>query len=83
MNTASLYICKNYAISLCLLLIVPLKVYLDFGLAIPKLSVHGMVSSVKELLDLAPTKKVKCTMFNIISLYLHKNVLSLLLFMNT
>ncbi|CAN8279088.1 unnamed protein product [Cochlearia groenlandica] len=34
------------------------QVYLDFGLAIPKLSVHGMVSSVKELLDLAPTKKV-------------------------
>ncbi|XP_013605508.1 PREDICTED: protein fluG-like [Brassica oleracea var. oleracea] len=34
------------------------QVYLDFGLAVPKLSVHGMVSSVKELLDLAPTKKV-------------------------
>ncbi|KAG2329124.1 hypothetical protein Bca52824_000304 [Brassica carinata] len=33
------------------------QVYLDFGLAVPKLSVHGMVSSVKEL-DLAPTKKV-------------------------
>ncbi|KAL0724961.1 hypothetical protein Bca4012_039560 [Brassica carinata] len=33
------------------------QVYLDFGLAVPKLSVHGMVSSVKELLDLAPTKK--------------------------
>ncbi|KAF8079457.1 hypothetical protein N665_1026s0014 [Sinapis alba] len=34
------------------------QVYLDFGLAVPKLSVHGMVSSIKELLDLAPTKKV-------------------------
>eukprot|EP00268_Persea_americana_P055319 TRINITY_DN6421_c0_g1_i5.p1 TRINITY_DN6421_c0_g1~~TRINITY_DN6421_c0_g1_i5.p1 ORF type:complete len:842 (+),score=177.17 TRINITY_DN6421_c0_g1_i5:87-2612(+) len=34
------------------------QVYLDFGLAIPKLSVHGMISAVKELLDLAPTKKV-------------------------
>uniref|UniRef100_A0A1J3HL43 Protein fluG n=1 Tax=Noccaea caerulescens TaxID=107243 RepID=A0A1J3HL43_NOCCA len=34
------------------------QVYLDFGLAVPKLSVHGMVSSVKELLDLASTKKV-------------------------
>ncbi|KAJ0255276.1 Nodulin/glutamine synthase-like protein [Hirschfeldia incana] len=34
------------------------QVYLDFGLAVPKLSVHGMVSSVKDLLDLAPTKKV-------------------------
>ncbi|CAH8375263.1 unnamed protein product [Eruca vesicaria subsp. sativa] len=34
------------------------QVFLDFGLAVPKLSVHGMVSSVKELLDLAPTKKV-------------------------
>ncbi|KAE8713193.1 glutamate-ammonia ligase isoform 2 [Hibiscus syriacus] len=33
-------------------------VYLDFGLAIPKLSVHGMISSVKELLELAPIKKV-------------------------
>ncbi|OIW01572.1 hypothetical protein TanjilG_21152 [Lupinus angustifolius] len=33
-------------------------VYLDFGLAIPKLSVHGMISSVKELLELAPLKKV-------------------------
>lgn len=32
--------------------------YLDFGLAIPKLSVQGMISAVKELLDLAPTKKV-------------------------
>lgn len=34
------------------------QVYLDFGLAIPKLSFHGMISSVKELLDLAPTRKV-------------------------
>lgn len=34
------------------------QVYLDFGLAIPKLSVHGMISSVKELLELAPIKKV-------------------------
>ncbi|KAK9289399.1 hypothetical protein L1049_007554 [Liquidambar formosana] len=34
------------------------QVYLDFGLAVPKLSVHGMVSSVKELLELAPIKKV-------------------------
>ncbi|KAL1120328.1 hypothetical protein V6Z11_D01G159100 [Gossypium hirsutum] len=33
-------------------------VYLDFGLAIPKLSVHGIISSVKELLELAPSKKV-------------------------
>ncbi|XP_050384485.1 protein fluG [Argentina anserina] len=34
------------------------QVYLDFGLAIPKLSVHGMLSSLKELLELAPIKKV-------------------------
>ncbi|EXB75910.1 Protein fluG [Morus notabilis] len=34
------------------------QVYLDIGLAVPKLSVHGMISSVKELLELAPTKKV-------------------------
>ncbi|CAN6293355.1 unnamed protein product [Urochloa humidicola] len=34
------------------------QVYLDFGLAIPKLSLHGMMSSVKELLELAPIKKV-------------------------
>ena len=33
------------------------QVYLDFGLAIPKLSVHGMISSVKELLELAPINK--------------------------
>jgi hypothetical protein len=34
------------------------QVYLDFGLAIPKLSVQGMTSSLKELLHLAPIKKV-------------------------
>ncbi|KAH9327273.1 hypothetical protein KI387_007451, partial [Taxus chinensis] len=34
------------------------QVYLDFGLAVPKLSVHGMVSAVKELLELAPLNKV-------------------------
>ncbi|KAL6641020.1 hypothetical protein ACP70R_019201 [Stipagrostis hirtigluma subsp. patula] len=34
------------------------QVYLDFGLAIPKLSVQGMTSSLKELLELAPIKKV-------------------------
>ncbi|CAF2168637.1 unnamed protein product [Brassica napus] len=34
------------------------QVFLDFGLAVPKLSAHGMVSSVKELLHLASTKKV-------------------------
>ncbi|KAI7996319.1 Protein fluG [Camellia lanceoleosa] len=34
------------------------QVYLDFGLDVPKLSVHGMISSVKELLELAPIKKV-------------------------
>ncbi|XP_027363467.1 protein fluG [Abrus precatorius] len=34
------------------------QVYLDFGLAIPKLSVHGMTSAVKELLELAPINKV-------------------------
>ncbi|KAK7277447.1 hypothetical protein RJT34_22460 [Clitoria ternatea] len=34
------------------------QVYLDFGLAIPKLSVHGMITAVKELLDLAPINKV-------------------------
>lgn len=34
------------------------QVYLDFGLAIPKLSVHGMISTVKELLELAPIEKV-------------------------
>eukprot|EP00262_Sarcandra_glabra_P000814 TRINITY_DN10888_c0_g4_i1.p1 TRINITY_DN10888_c0_g4~~TRINITY_DN10888_c0_g4_i1.p1 ORF type:complete len:766 (-),score=145.89 TRINITY_DN10888_c0_g4_i1:272-2239(-) len=34
------------------------QVYLDFGLALPKLSVHGMISAVKELLHLAPIKKV-------------------------
>ncbi|KAL5740889.1 hypothetical protein ACOSP7_029768 [Xanthoceras sorbifolium] len=34
------------------------QVYLDFGLAVPKLSFHGMISSIKELLELAPVKKV-------------------------
>lgn len=34
------------------------QVYLDFGLAVPKLSVQGMISSVKELLELAPLTKV-------------------------
>nr|XP_004497994.1 protein fluG-like [Cicer arietinum] len=34
------------------------QVYLDFGLAIPKLSVHGMISSVKDLLEQAPLNKV-------------------------
>ncbi|KAJ0570058.1 putative glutamine synthetase [Helianthus annuus] len=34
------------------------QVYLDFGLAVPKLSVHGMISSLKQLLELAPLKKV-------------------------
>ncbi|XP_031280792.1 protein fluG [Pistacia vera] len=34
------------------------QVYLDFGLAVPKLSVHGMISSIKGLLELAPLKKV-------------------------
>ncbi|KAK4765798.1 hypothetical protein SAY87_007440 [Trapa incisa] len=34
------------------------QVHLDFGLAVPKLSVQGMVSSVKELLELAPLTKV-------------------------
>nr|GMD44510.1 protein fluG [Ipomoea batatas] len=34
------------------------QVYLDFGLAVPKLSFHGMVSSIKELLELAPMNKV-------------------------
>ncbi|XP_029125086.1 protein fluG-like isoform X3 [Cajanus cajan] len=34
------------------------QVYLDFGLAIPKLSVHGMISSVKDLINLAPLTKV-------------------------
>ncbi|RZB85938.1 Protein fluG isoform K [Glycine soja] len=34
------------------------QVYLDFGLAIPKLSVHGMTSAVKDLLNLAPLDKV-------------------------
>ncbi|WVY99050.1 hypothetical protein V8G54_031201 [Vigna mungo] len=34
------------------------SVYLDFGLAIPKLSMHGMISAVKDLLTLAPIHKV-------------------------
>ncbi|RHN79701.1 putative glutamine synthetase [Medicago truncatula] len=34
------------------------QVYLDFGLAIPKLSVHGMISSLKDILELAPINKV-------------------------
>ncbi|KAK4776647.1 hypothetical protein SAY86_005335 [Trapa natans] len=34
------------------------QVHLDFGLAVPKLSVQGMISSVKELLELAPLTKV-------------------------
>ncbi|KAL0907986.1 hypothetical protein M5K25_022446 [Dendrobium thyrsiflorum] len=34
------------------------QVYLDFGLAVPMLSVQGMISSVSELLHLAPIKKV-------------------------
>ncbi|MCD7446026.1 hypothetical protein HAX54_031509 [Datura stramonium] len=33
------------------------QVFLDFGFAIPKLSFHGMISSVKELLELAPMNK--------------------------
>ncbi|KAK4725107.1 hypothetical protein R3W88_027886 [Solanum pinnatisectum] len=33
-------------------------VYLDFGLAIPKLRYHRMISSVKELMDFAPVNKV-------------------------
>ncbi|KAH0784222.1 hypothetical protein KY290_003820 [Solanum tuberosum] len=34
------------------------QVYLDFGLRIPKPKFHGLVSSVKEILDLAPINKV-------------------------
>ncbi|CAN6460666.1 unnamed protein product [Victoria cruziana] len=34
------------------------NVYVDFGLAIPKLSIHGMVSSIKQLLELTPINKV-------------------------
>ncbi|GLT92282.1 hypothetical protein SLE2022_101260 [Rubroshorea leprosula] len=34
------------------------QVYLDFGLAVPKLSVHGMISLVKEFLEVAPINKV-------------------------
>uniref|UniRef100_A0A8I7BGC8 GS catalytic domain-containing protein n=1 Tax=Hordeum vulgare subsp. vulgare TaxID=112509 RepID=A0A8I7BGC8_HORVV len=34
------------------------QVYLDFGFAFPKLSVQGITSSLKELLERAPIKKV-------------------------
>ncbi|XP_070057786.1 protein fluG-like [Nicotiana tomentosiformis] len=34
------------------------QVYLDFGLAIPKLSFQAMVTSLKEILELAPMNKV-------------------------
>ncbi|XP_059063957.1 protein fluG-like isoform X1 [Cryptomeria japonica] len=34
------------------------QVFLDFGLAVLKISVHGMCSAVKELLELAPLNKV-------------------------
>ncbi|XP_027769453.1 protein fluG-like [Solanum pennellii] len=34
------------------------QVYLDFGLRIPKPNFHGLVSSVKEILDLVPINKV-------------------------
>ncbi|KAH0768477.1 hypothetical protein KY285_004348 [Solanum tuberosum] len=34
------------------------QVYLDFGLRTPKHNFHGLVSSVKEILDLAPINKV-------------------------
>ncbi|KAJ3690451.1 hypothetical protein LUZ61_019615 [Rhynchospora tenuis] len=34
------------------------QVYLDFGMAAPKITVQGMISSLKDLLELAPTKKV-------------------------
>ncbi|XP_057838985.2 protein fluG-like [Cryptomeria japonica] len=37
------------------------QVFLDFSLGIPKLSVYGMCSAIKELLELAPLNKV---MFN-------------------
>ncbi|KAM0942445.1 hypothetical protein DsansV1_C15g0138351 [Dioscorea sansibarensis] len=40
------------------------QVYLDFGLTVPKLSTQGMVSSVKELLELAPIKKVNTSYFS-------------------
>ncbi|XP_040369764.1 kinesin-like protein KIN-14I isoform X2 [Rosa chinensis] len=54
---------KEYGISCTLMQVIEddkrfhIQVYLDFGLAIPKLSVQGMVSSLKELLELAPIKK--------------------------
>ena len=34
------------------------QVYVDFGLAIPFLSVAGMVNTIKELLHLSPTSKI-------------------------
>nr|XP_010320459.1 protein fluG-like [Solanum lycopersicum] len=34
------------------------QVYLDFGLRVPKPNFHGFVSSVKEIMDLAPINKV-------------------------
>ncbi|CAN6196302.1 unnamed protein product [Urochloa humidicola] len=34
------------------------QIYLDFGLAISKLSIQGMTSSLKELLELAPINKI-------------------------
>lgn len=43
------------------------QVYLDFGLAIPKLSVHGMISSLKELLELAPINKVQRSLAKLFS----------------
>lgn len=52
--------------------------YLDFGLAVPKLSVHGMISSVKELLELAPLKKViKCEVLEPINIFQLQGILTL------
>jgi predicted TIM-barrel fold metal-dependent hydrolase len=34
------------------------QVYLDFGLAIPSLSVSGMREAIRQLLELAPTSKL-------------------------
>uniref|UniRef100_K4AVK8 Uncharacterized protein n=1 Tax=Solanum lycopersicum TaxID=4081 RepID=K4AVK8_SOLLC len=34
------------------------QIYLDFGLRIPKPNFHGLMSSVKEILDLAPINEV-------------------------
>ncbi|KAG4383722.1 hypothetical protein GLYMA_13G146751v4 [Glycine max] len=45
------------------------QVYLDFGLAIPKLSVHGMTSAVKDLLNLAPINKVRRILAKLFSLF--------------